>query len=49
MAAGADGQSGAGTMLRHLAYVVPFVEDLERSLAFYLEKLGMAVRHRTEG
>lgn len=35
-------------MLRHLAYVVLFVEDLERSLAFYLEKLEMAVRHRAE-
>lgn len=29
-------------MLRHLAYVVPLVEDLERSLALYLEKHEMA-------
>ena len=36
-------------MLRHLAYVVLFVEDLERSLAFYTETLGMVVRHRAEG
>lgn len=36
-------------MLRHLAYVVLFVQDLERSLAFYTQRLGMAVRHRAEG
>lgn len=36
-------------MLRHLGYVVLFVKDLERSLAFYRQYLGMAVRHRAEG
>ena len=36
-------------MLRHLAYVILFVEDLERSLAFYKDILGMTVRHRAEG
>jgi lactoylglutathione lyase len=36
-------------MLRHLAYVIHFVEDLERSLAFYTDILEMTVRHRAEG
>ena len=36
-------------MLRHLAYVILFVEDLERSLTFYKDILGMTVRHRAEG
>ena len=36
-------------MLRHLAYVILFVEDLERSLAFYTDILGMTVRHRADG
>ncbi len=36
-------------MLRHLAYVIHFVEDLERSLAFYKGVLGMTVRHGAEG
>lgn len=36
-------------MLKHLAYVVLFVEDLERALAFYTEKIGLAVRHRDKG
>ncbi len=36
-------------MLRHLAYVILFVEDLERSLAFYQDILGMTVRRRAEG
>lgn len=36
-------------MLRHLGYVVLFVENLERSLAFYTQRLGLPVRHRAEG
>lgn len=36
-------------MLRHLAYVILFVEDFERAVAFYTEVLGMPVRHRADG
>ena len=37
------------TVLRDLHYVVLFVEDLERSLGFYRNTLGLEVRHRAEG
>jgi len=36
-------------MLRHLAYVILFVEDFERAIAFYTEVLGIPVRHRADG
>ncbi len=36
-------------MLRDLRYVILFVEDLERSLEFYLRKVGLEVRFRAEG
>ncbi len=36
-------------VLRDLRYVVLFVEDLERSLGFYRDTLGLEVRHRAEG
>ncbi len=35
--------------LRDLRYVILFVEDLERSLEFYLRKVGLEVRYRAEG
>ena len=36
-------------VLRDLRYVIFFVEDLERSLEFYVRKVGLEVRHRAEG
>ena len=36
-------------VLRDLRYVILFVEDLERSLEFYVRKVGLEVRHRAEG
>ena len=36
-------------MLRHLAYVILFVEDFERAVAFYTEVLELPVRHRADG
>lgn len=36
-------------MLRDLRYVILFVEDLERALRFYVEAVGLEVRHRAEG
>ncbi len=36
-------------MLWYLGYVVLFAEDFERTLAFYVEKVGLPVRLRAEG
>jgi lactoylglutathione lyase len=36
-------------MFCYLGYVVLFVEDLERTLAFYVGKVGLPVRFRAEG
>jgi lactoylglutathione lyase len=36
-------------MFCYLGYVVLFVEDLERTLAFYVSKVGLPVRFRAEG
>ncbi len=36
-------------MLWYLGYVVLFVEDLDRALAFYVDKVGLPVRLRAEG
>ncbi len=36
-------------MLCYLGYVVLFVEDLEKTLAFYVGKVGLPVRFRAEG
>lgn len=36
-------------MFCYLGYVVLFVEDLERTLAFYVDKVGLPVRFRAEG
>jgi lactoylglutathione lyase len=38
--------SGDAMQLHVLDYVVLFVEDLDRSLAFYLEVLGIPLHHR---
>jgi len=36
-------------MFCYLGYVVLFVEELERTLAFYVGKVGLPVRFRAEG
>lgn len=36
-------------MFCYLGYVVLFVEDLDRTLAFYVDKVGLPVRFRAEG
>jgi lactoylglutathione lyase len=36
-------------MFCYLGYVVLFAEDLERTLAFYVGKVGLPVRFRAEG
>ncbi len=36
-------------MLWYLGYVVLFVDDLDRALAFYADKVGLPVRLRAEG
>jgi len=36
-------------VLRDLRYVILFVENLERSLEFYVRKVGLEVRYRAEG
>lgn len=36
-------------MFCYLGYVVLFVEDLDRALAFYTDKVGLPVRFRAEG
>ena len=36
-------------MLWYLGYVVLFVEDFDRSVAFYAERVGLPVRLRAEG
>jgi lactoylglutathione lyase len=36
-------------MFCYLGYIVLFVEDLERTLAFYAGKVGLPVRFRAEG
>lgn len=36
-------------MFCYLGYVVLFVEDLEKALAFYTDKVGLRVRFRAEG
>lgn len=36
-------------MLWYLGYVVLFVEDFDRTLAFYVDKVGLPVRFRADG
>ncbi len=36
-------------MFCYLGYVILFVEDLERTLAFYVDKVGLPLRFRAEG
>ena len=36
-------------MFCHLGYVVLFVEDLDRALAFYVDKVGLPVRFQDKG
>ena len=36
-------------MAWHLGYAILFVEDFDRAVGFYVDKVGLPVRHRAEG